>query len=475
MHGKKTPFASFRRNEAATSISPSDKDAPLPSWLPRYDAAHTQDPLDPGRIYRAGRDALQLPPSEWKPLMATPSAYLGVKTHRIPHILALPLPNPPALMLAAAPPTSRNARLLPLSSKKLEPKCASRTPFTSISLRRRSRNKSCRLSYHSSIGTTSSYRFRPRRSAATEKLQRLTDNTEKVNVAQLTGQEWRLSYVTPLHQFRFTQLKAYSRQLSAFILAEKQRGVAVDVELQGGFTVSFSMVDWLTNTEDNAETLFIQVNSKSLFGAADQAQKSVWRGWLSCNNGEPNYLNSLPRDLILLPLFGCSGSEAIGGLVKNWFQLNFDCCFGQLEINHTNLQWLAALWTNSHNEMDIQKLEMVLTLPVVPVLHVAYSVNSEDVWELWCSVRNNPREGGGGSEAADEEGIYIEEVLRFVKGLQTHFFRHFRLDLTAGNLSQVSTAVGSAKHGGRIKINKGKHLMTTLTLLTECALLKMPI
>ncbi|XP_053731547.1 centromere protein L [Synchiropus splendidus] len=352
---------------------------------------------------------------------------------------------------------------------------APRTPFTSISLQRRSRNKSCRLSYHSSIGTASSYRFRPRRSAPRENPQTLTDNTEKVNVALLAGQEWRLSYVTPLHQFRYTQLKVYSRQLSAFLLAEKQRGIAVDVELQGSFTVSFSMVDWMTNTDDYAKTLFIQVNSKSLFGAVDQAQKSVWKGWLSCNNGEPNYLNSLPKDLILLPLFGCSGSEVIGSLVKNWFQLNFDCCFGPLEINHTNLQWLAALWTNCHNETNIQNLELVWTLPVVPLLHVAYSINSKEVWELWCSVRNNPREEECGSEDIDDESIYIEEVLRFIKGLQTHFFRHFRLDLTAGNLSQVSTAVGSAKHGGRIKINNGKHLMSTLTLLTECALLKMPI
>lgn len=86
---------------------------------------------------------------------------------------------------------------------------------------------------------------------------------EKVSPEQLdllVKTEWQLSYVTPLYQFRHTQLKSYSRQLSAFIAAERQQGVAVEVEgPQSSFRVSFSVVQGMRETDDDAETVLIQV------------------------------------------------------------------------------------------------------------------------------------------------------------------------------------------------------------------------
>lgn len=111
-----------------------------------------------------------------------------------------------------------------------------------------------------------------------------------------------------------------------------------------------------------------------------------------------------------------------------------------------------------------------MSLPLEPPLEVTYAVHPHDAWELWRSVRR-PRD-----EDDEEEGsVSIEEVEGFIKGLQSHFYRHFRLELSAGQLTQVSTSLGSAKHGGRLKISNGSYMVTTLTLLTECALLKMPI
>lgn len=86
---------------------------------------------------------------------------------------------------------------------------------------------------------------------------------EKVSpeqLALLVKTEWQLSYVTPLYQFRHTQLKSYSRQLSAFIAAEKQQGLAVEAEgPQSSFRVSFSVVQGMLETDDDAETVLIQV------------------------------------------------------------------------------------------------------------------------------------------------------------------------------------------------------------------------
>lgn len=141
-------------------------------------------------------------------------------------------------------------------------------------------------------------------------------------------------------------------------------------------------------------------------------------------------------------------------MVKSWFRQNFDCCFGPLEISHTSLQWLVALWTNCHAESSIQHLRMIWTLPVVPPLQITYTVNPQDAWELWSSVRKDAQEENKGGEEVEENSIDIDEVMRFIQALKSHFYRHFRLDLSAGSLNQVSTALGSAKYTGRIKVQE---------------------
>lgn len=80
------------------------------------------------------------------------------------------------------------------------------------------------------------------------------------HLALLMKTEWQLSYVTPLYQFRHAQLKSYSRQLAAFIAAERQQGLAVEVEgPHSSFVVSISVLQGMVVTDDDAETVLIQV------------------------------------------------------------------------------------------------------------------------------------------------------------------------------------------------------------------------
>lgn len=90
----------------------------------------------------------------------------------------------------------------------------------------------------------------------------LQDKVDPEHIALLVKNEWKLSYVTPLHGFRHTQLKSYSKHLSAFMVAEKQQGVAVEVGLEVGFTVTFTALIGMAETEEDAETVFIQVRAK---------------------------------------------------------------------------------------------------------------------------------------------------------------------------------------------------------------------
>ncbi|XP_014856900.1 PREDICTED: centromere protein L [Poecilia mexicana] len=355
-----------------------------------------------------------------------------------------------------------------------------RTPHSG-GVKRRSKSQSYRRSIRTCFGVASGLSLTPALTARrmnicrkAPKSQNITEKVKPEHLALLVKTEWQLSYVTPLYQFRHTQLKTYARQLSAFIAAEKQQGLAVEVGgLQNTFKVSFSVLQGLAETNDDPETVLIQVQSKPMFARQEDPPKTVWSGWLSCINGNPEYLQSLPKDFTCLPLFCSKGAEGLSSLVKSWLQRTFDCCFGPLDINQTTLQWLAALWTNCHMETNIQKLKMIWTLPVVPPLQVTYTVDSDDALELWRSTRESSAEKSRGAE--DEVCIDFSEVTRFMQGLMSHFYRHFRVDLSAGELNQVSSALGSAKLNGKIKISSSRYLISIFSLLTECALLKMPI
>ncbi|MGH0137509.1 UNVERIFIED_CONTAM: hypothetical protein FKN15_001022 [Acipenser sinensis] len=80
-------------------------------------------------------------------------------------------------------------------------------------------------------------------------------------ISKLTEKNWNLYYVTPLYKFVYTGLKSYSRQLAAFILAEKQKGIAVEVGLETNFKVNFSIIQGLTEIEEDAEAVFLQFMS----------------------------------------------------------------------------------------------------------------------------------------------------------------------------------------------------------------------
>ncbi|KAF4089793.1 hypothetical protein AMELA_G00070730 [Ameiurus melas] len=341
---------------------------------------------------------------------------------------------------------------------------AANTPVTVPMTRRKSYGRSCVENpslYWQTPGhlTTLGHRIPTSREAA--RSQNIISKVDPEQVALLVKHEWKLEYVTPLYQFRHAQLKSYSKHLASFIVAEKQQGYAVEVGTETGLKVTISTIPGMAETEDDAETVFVQIHSKPTFGA--DALKSVWCGWLTCVNGDREYLRSLPPDFVSLPLFCSSGSEALTALVKSWFERTFDCNFGPLFLNSTTMKWLAALWTGCHPSNNIRYLKLSWTMPTQPPLDIMYTVNPQDAWELWNSIHG------------EDARIHVDEVQRFMNGLETHLFRHFKIYLSAGTLMKVSTFLGSAHHHGKIKIGSSDYISTLLTLLTECALQRTPM
>lgn len=95
------------------------------------------------------------------------------------------------------------------------------------------------------------------------------DKVDPGQLASLMKTEWQLSYVTPLYQFRYTQLKSYARQLSAFMAAEKQQ---VEDGATQSLKVSFSVVHGLVETDFDAETILIQVSAGLWILCSDRCQ-----------------------------------------------------------------------------------------------------------------------------------------------------------------------------------------------------------
>lgn len=70
---------------------------------------------------------------------------------------------------------------------------------------------------------------------------------------------WTLYSVTPLYGFRRGLLRDYARLLSAFIAAEKQKGLAVEVGVELDIKVALSSLAELRGSELDQAGLLVQV------------------------------------------------------------------------------------------------------------------------------------------------------------------------------------------------------------------------
>ncbi|XP_039737396.1 centromere protein L isoform X2 [Pteropus medius] len=172
----------------------------------------------------------------------------------------------------------------------------------------------------------------------------LQEDVEPQKVAFLLHKQWTLYSLTPLYKFSYTNLKEYSKLLSAFITAEKQKGLAVEVGKDFNIKVTFSAVLGMKGTQRDPEAFLVQILSKSQLPSENGEGKVLWSGWFCCVFGD-SLLETVSEDFTCLPLFLAHGAAANTALIGTWFQKTFDCSFSPLAINAFNLSWMAAMWT----------------------------------------------------------------------------------------------------------------------------------
>ncbi|NXY81319.1 CENPL protein, partial [Alcedo cyanopectus] len=284
------------------------------------------------------------------------------------------------------------------------------------------------------------------------------ENVSSPKIAFLLRKQWTLYSATPLYKFSRAHLKGYAKLLSAFVAAEKQKGLAVEVGVELGVKVAFSSLPDLKCSDQDEAAILVQLSSRSPASSKKSEEKLVWSGCFCCVSGNDLSENA-PQDFIYLPLFLTNGAETYTSIVGSWFQKTFDCSFRRLAISPLNLSWMVAMWTACKVEKSASATELVFSVPCLPQpLNISYAIHPEDAKALWDTIQKTPEE------------VTQEEVDVFMDCLYSHFYRHFKIHLSATKLVKVSTAIALAHSDGIIKFLQSQYLTGVLMLLTELAI-----
>lgn len=166
----------------------------------------------------------------------------------------------------------------------------------------------------------------------------------------------------------------------------------------------------------------------------------MWTGCFCCTRGD-DILETVAEDFTCLPLFLVNGAENLSAIIGTWLQQTFDCSFNLLTISPLNLSWMAAMWTGYKTERHKAAVELTFSVPSTPQpLTISYAIHAEDAKALWDSIHTTQQE------------VLQGQVDLFMDGLCHHFYRHFKIYLSATRLLKVSTSVASVHSDGKIKV-----------------------
>ncbi|XP_063795749.1 centromere protein L [Pseudophryne corroboree] len=328
------------------------------------------------------------------------------------------------------------------------------------------RSRSSRASVHQSSkyphgSITSARRRSSLRCPSKRKILRSTPLVETLDpskAALLLQKQWNLYSVTPMCKFSYSRLRDYSKHLSAHIVAEKQKGFAVEVGSEMSLKAMFSSLPGLKGKDSDPLAILIQISSKPQFAKVGAEDRIVWTGWFCGTYTDDEILEVLPETFTCLPLFLINGAETLTAIVGTWFQRSFDCCFGKLTINSRELTWLTAIWTGYEVHGHVRSTELVFSVPVEPHMDISYTIHPEDFKTLWNNIH----------KSVDE--VTVKEIDDLFQCLCSHFFRHFKIYLSAAQFVKVTTAVAAAHCDGKVKFFSKDYLIRVLGFLTELAM-----
>ncbi|XP_072015052.1 centromere protein L-like [Amphiura filiformis] len=285
----------------------------------------------------------------------------------------------------------------------------------------------------------------------------------ETDLKKLVNKTWHVYQVTPLADFKqdAASLRKYSKHLSAFLQAESQKGIGVDVENIVGDRAVFSLMQGLASSPDDSEAveLVVKVKSQANVGAASSTRETLHA--ILCSVGaDINRKETLHDSLAMLPVLIMKGTVAVSTCVIKWLESQFDCHIKRMTFNQMKLAWIIPIWAGAGLEDVSKPIELQYTVPkdIEGLNTITLTVEHQDAQTLWESVHD-----GSSNEVSGEE------IAAFIKSLEAHFFYHFKIHLEGMSLTRIGTPLAFMGCEGRIKIFQGSGVIQILQYLTELA------
>ncbi|XP_031570506.1 centromere protein L-like [Actinia tenebrosa] len=305
---------------------------------------------------------------------------------------------------------------------------------------------------------------KPTPNATIKKEKELTEINE--DILSVVGKTWRINQCSPLYNFDYekSSLQKYQKLLSAHLESDAAKGIAfeVDEDLKNStFRAEFDVLKDFSFYDTDYTGLRIKVFSRKKQNTVKNANGMELRipvlDAIFCYFGNEFEDKREVECFTSLPVCLVKGPMALAKCVFNWFEAQFDCRMIPMQFSPMDLSWYASLWAGIVPKGSKSELELCYSVPssVKGLNRVIYSINALDAQKLWnCHHTNN-------------SAIFTdEESSCFMKALESHFYRHFRVNLGALTLTRIGNPLVFIGCEGRIKISQAMYVRHILQQIT---------
>ncbi|XP_021365858.1 centromere protein L-like [Mizuhopecten yessoensis] len=307
--------------------------------------------------------------------------------------------------------------------------------------------------------TVTEPRSRLQRTPTSKRSGRRVEKDQQKDFKGLTLKTWRSFKLTPLYGFSTNprDLKKIANVLSAHIEAEKRKGIFMDNTLMGKAYIS--IYKDLKVTDVDPEAIQIIVKGKTANGEDTIQLTAVLCGV----DMQENHIKATMREnFTYYPVMLVKASVSLSNTVISWLEMQYDCKVTPLTLSSYDLAWVVSMWSGMKNENGKTKpVELLYSVPkeCEGLTSINYSIDPEDCQDLWERIHDK-----------DEVDFSSEEVQKFIRSLEAHFFRVFKVKISAMSLVRVGTPLCMVGTDGRLKIFLSDKIHVLLRHLTELAM-----
>ena len=298
--------------------------------------------------------------------------------------------------------------------------------------------------------------------------------TPSDQVRNLVGKTWSVYSASPLYNFKYsaTSVKSYAKSLSAYLEAETEGGdIAVDLDRDknssGKFKVELNFIKELTLVESDSPAVEITIvpTRKEPTKKSRNSSASPILTALFCSLGNEAFEDAKPKireNFTSLPICLIRGPAALARCFISGLEAQFDCKISPLSFSSMDLGWFVSLWAGVIVQERSRPVELCYRVPttIKGLSRIIYSIKAKDVKAIWDCVheKNSP--------------VFTEaESGTFIKALESHFYHHFKVDLSRMPLSRVGTSIVLVGSEGRLKFFHPSYVKHILQQITQTALI----